>query len=725
MALNRRSGQRFQASIWPGFVDAMTGLLLVLMFVLTIFMVVQSVLRETITGQESELSDLSSQISSLADALGLERNLSNALENQVDSLNATLSQAADEADAQSALITALSAERDARTADLAAAQVRITGFEARVAALLTERDTARSEVADLEGQRAELLSEQDTLNLALASARGEIDAQSEAARLAAARREALDAMVADLRAQQVETTETLEAAQVQISDLEAQQFVDAAAAQTLRDRLQSADAELTAMTLALEEQRKDAEDTLTLLAAANAARDDIGVQLAAALLARNQTAGDLQSAQEALEAAIAASADRSEIEARLATALLANQDAQAQLNAAQNAQTAADQTVETLQANLENVQTNLTQTQSALGALQLERASLAEQLAQAIETNATLEAALIAARAEADQAGAGAADLQAQLAATITQRNQAQAAVEAARAAAARAGQGASALQDQLAAALAARLAAEQDLETRLSEQEERDALLNAANNALRNEEALSAESQRQVQALNEQVAELRTQVGTLQSLLNIAAQDDLVSDVQIQALGSQLNTALARVASEERRRAELEEAARKRLQAEAQNLERYRSEFFGELRDLLGGQAGVRIEGDRFVFASEVLFAPGSATLSGAGQAEIAKVAGILRQVADDIPSEINWVIRVDGHTDNVPLSGTGEFANNWELSQSRALSVVLYMVDFLAIPPQRLAANGFGQYQPVNPDDTPEARAQNRRIELKFTER
>jgi chemotaxis protein MotB len=142
-------------------------------------------------------------------------------------------------------------------------------------------------------------------------------------------------------------------------------------------------------------------------------------------------------------------------------------------------------------------------------------------------------------------------------------------------------------------------------------------------------------------------------------------------------------------------------------------------------LRDVLGAQDGVRIEGDRFVFSSEVLFPPAGATLSGEGQLEIAKIATILRSVANDIPPEINWVIRVDGHTDNLPLSGQGVFADNWELSQARALSVVRFMSEALGIPANRLSANGFGEHQPVNLADTPEARAQNRRIELKFTEK
>ena len=261
---------------------------------------------------------------------------------------------------------------------------------------------------------------------------------------------------------------------------------------------------------------------------------------------------------------------------------------------------------------------------------------------------------------------------------------------------------------------------------------EQRAALLATANRALSDTEATSAEAQRQVALLNQQVAALRTQLGQLQGLLDEAKARDAVAQVQLQTLGADLNTALARAAAEERRRRQLEEAERQRLEAEAaalaaekQDLERYRSEFFGRLRDLLAGQEGVQIVGDRFVFSSEVLFDQGRADLSDAGRGEIAKIAGLLRSISGDIPPEIDWIIRVDGHTDNVPLSGFGEFRDNWELSQARALSVVRYMISDHGIPPSRLAANGFGEYQPIAQGDSPEARAQNRRIELKLTER
>lgn len=571
MAMTRRSVNRMSGSIWPGFVDAMTALLLVLFFVLTIFMVVQFVLRETISGQAHELDELSSQVAGLADALGLERNRSAALEGQVGSLSATLSEARAISEAQSALITQLTAQTEEQAA-------QITSFEAQVATLLSQRDTAlaageqmTAKIEDLEAAKATLISDQEALQLALTQARGEIDAGVEAARLAAAKREALEALVADLK---VKVTEGEQA----LSEEEAGRLAEAAAAQALREKLLNADDELTAMTLALEAQRKEAEDTLTLLAAAKAAGADLDGRLAAAVL-----------------------------------------------------------------------------------------------------------------ELEALKADEGRAET----------------------------------LSAELRAALAARLNAEAQVDQAVSEAEERKRLLAAANLALSNEEAASAESARKVTLLNEQVAALRAQLNGLQSILDDSASKDEAAQVQIQQLGTQLNAALARVASEESKRAALEEAERKRLEEEAKELAAYRSEFFGKLKQILGNREGIKIVGDRFVFSSEVLFTSGDAVLQPEGKAQVAKVAALLSEVAGDIPDEVDWIIRVDGHTDNIPLLGTGDFRNNWELSQARALSVVEYMINDLGFPPGRLAATGFGEYRPVNPADTREARAQNRRIELKLTER
>ena len=579
MALSRRNGQRFQASIWPGFVDAMTGLLLVLIFVLSILMVVQYVLRDTISGQETELDQLSAEVAALSQALGLEQRRAADLTTRVGALDAT--------------IVALRNDAAQSQEALSQAQSQITSFEAQVVALIAERDGALGTVATLEADQARLLSEQEALNLALAAARSEIDAGAEAARLAAARREALEALIADLQNKEAALTAQATDLTDKLSQEEAARLAEAAAAQALRARLEAADSEITAMTLALEAQRKRAEETLTLLAAAQTAEKDLTAKLAAAVL-QNESA-----------------------------------------------------------------------------------------TAQIADFEAALEAARTAQKLTQEQA------------------------------------------QDALAQALAAKLAAEQAGAEQLTKAEQRAALLASAQAALAEQEAKSADAARDTALLNQQLAALRGQLGQLQALLDDYKERDASAQVQMQTLGSDLNAALARAAAEERRRRQLEEDERKRLEAETKNLEKYKSEFFGRLRDVLGAQEGVKIVGDRFVFSSEVLFPVGSAELAPAGRAEIAKIADILRSIAGDIPEGIDWVIRVDGHTDDVPLSGQGAFKDNWELSQARALSVVRYMCDFLGIPPDRLVANGFGQYQPVNPANTPEARAQNRRIELKFTEK
>lgn len=534
MALARgRSGNRFSATIWPGFVDAMTALLMVLMFVITIFMVVQSVLRDTVDRQESELGQLAEQVAGLTGTLAVTQD-----------------------------------ERNAAQAGLAAAQSQLTDFETRVERLIAAREAEARRAAAAE---SELTSAQQTLDAreqalalsehtlattrgsldraeqALTTARTEIDAQAEEARLAAARSEALEQLARDLEAKNAETGEALSQAQTQLeaagSDLTAAEqarLTEAAAAEALRQKLRDSEAELTAMTLSLEQSRNEAEETLTLLAAANAARAQL--------------------------------------------------DTTAQSSAA---------------------------------------------------------------------------------------------------------------------------------------EAERQAALLALAQQQLAGQEEASTEAQRRVALLNEQVAELNAQLGTIQRALNASREEGAEADIRLEELGGQLNAALLRASEEQSRRLELEAAERTRLEAEAADLARYRSEFFGRLNQILEGREGIQVVGDRFVFQSEVLFGQGEATLSDAGEASVAGVTTMLQEIAGTIPPEIDWVIRVDGHTDSIPLSGTGRYRDNWELSQARALAVVRYMIDDLGFPADRLAPTGFADTRPVAPEDSAENRARNRRIELKLTER
>jgi chemotaxis protein MotB len=190
--------------------------------------------------------------------------------------------------------------------------------------------------------------------------------------------------------------------------------------------------------------------------------------------------------------------------------------------------------------------------------------------------------------------------------------------------------------------------------------------------------------------------------MAAVSAVLDATEKADKDKDVQIANLGSRLNAALANKVEE---------------------LQRYRSEFFGKLRDVLANRPGIQIVGDRFVFQSEVLFPIGSADLTQAGQDEINTLAGTIKQIAAEIPPGLNWILRVDGHADRLPVN-RGPFASNWELSSQRAINVVKLLIAD-GVPPQHLAATGFADFQPLDSADTPEANAKNRRIELRLTDR
>ena len=275
-----------------------------------------------------------------------------------------------------------------------------------------------------------------------------------------------------------------------------------------------------------------------------------------------------------------------------------------------------------------------------------------------------------------------------------------------------------------LAAAQEAKIKEGKRAEEALSESEKNVTLLKIARRNLESEEAFSAESRRKIALLNEQMLDLRTQVRSLSETLDASSSNDNSSQVEIKNLGERLNQALAREAAEKKRRLEAETKERKRLEEQAKQLERYKSEFFGRLRELLEGRDGVAIEGDRFLFSSEVLFETGRTELSEAGEGQLAVIASLINDLSSSIPKDVDWIIRVDGHTDDVPFAGDGQFGDNWELSQGRSLAVVRYLVDFHGVPEKRLAAAGFGEHRPISANDTPEGRSRNRRIELKLTE-
>jgi chemotaxis protein MotB len=222
-------------------------------------------------------------------------------------------------------------------------------------------------------------------------------------------------------------------------------------------------------------------------------------------------------------------------------------------------------------------------------------------------------------------------------------------------------------------------------------------------NSQLDLEKDATARAVAQIEILNQQISALRRQMAALEDALGASEQKDKESQLRINDLGARLNVALAQ---------------------RVQELSRYRSDFFGKLRDILGNRPDVRVVGDRFVFQSEILFDSGAAVLRPEGRAELDKLAAALLDLEKQIPTEINWVLRVDGHTDTRPLSGASPFKSNWDLSAARAISVVQYLIS-KGVSPQRLAAAGFGEFQPIDPGTTDEAYSRNRRIELKLTER
>ncbi|MBL6839398.1 MAG: peptidoglycan -binding protein [Rhodobacteraceae bacterium] len=758
MALSRRTGQRFQASIWPGFVDAMTGLLLVLMFVLTIFMVIQFVLRETITGQESELDALAAEIVAISEALGLEKAKVVELEGELGILTSTLDDTEATNNQQSLLIESLNSQNQENKAALDSALIQITQFETEVAKLLAAQAASRMQIDQLQNERKSMLDEQEALALTLAQARDEINLAEQEARLRAAEREALQALIRSLESEKREATKVFEdqsneiqELKVALDDEEAARLIEAAAAAELRRRLKEADTELTAMTLTLEEERKRAEETLTLLAAVDAAKleiEDNLRQTIIALEAANLKIGNNETELKILEEnAQSSDAELEEIKVALAASLARQQRLELELsNLGKNI---SQQAVAVKDFNEKLV---LAENDLAVALLNLEEERLNWQAreAESIREIGNLRSKLSDALA----------------ARWVSAQSQKEAV-------------------DNLKRVLAAKLVSDKLNVEKVSNFKQKEILLQKAEQQLQEQSKKLSntsdsllKSQRETALLNQQVLELRRQLSSLQSLLTLSEEKDRDEEIQLQNLGNRLNAALARVASEERKKRQLEQslrleieaklneitilnsnlisakvdleraetkaqleedkriklevaefqrlqADRERLKTQATELERYKSDFFGRIRELVEGRDGIKIVGDRFVFSSEVLFDVGKADLSLPGRLEIQKVAVILNQIVEEIPKNLNWIIRVDGHTDNTSMVSGAEFKDNWELSQARALSVVRFMISDLGLPKTRLAATGFGEFQPVSSGSSPEDLAQNRRIEIKLTEK
>jgi chemotaxis protein MotB len=257
-------------------------------------------------------------------------------------------------------------------------------------------------------------------------------------------------------------------------------------------------------------------------------------------------------------------------------------------------------------------------------------------------------------------------------------------------------------LEARLAAEEEKTLLAQGDIEQRDIRIQALSALVGEQQEALDNQRSLTADARAEVALLNSKILQLREQLTEIATALKQSELTRAAQEEQIEDLGSRLNIELAR-----------------RVTA----LEKYRSEFFGRLRTILADNPLIRIEGDRFLLQSELLFSSGMAELSEQGKGELQDLAVALKEILPAIPDDLQWILRVDGHTDRVPIS-TARFSSNWELSSARALSVVRYLAG-QGIPEGNMAAAGFGKFHPIDPADTPEAYRKNRRIEIKLTSR
>jgi chemotaxis protein MotB len=218
----------------------------------------------------------------------------------------------------------------------------------------------------------------------------------------------------------------------------------------------------------------------------------------------------------------------------------------------------------------------------------------------------------------------------------------------------------------------------------------------------LKEERRLSANARAEVALLNQQIKNMKWQLEEISRALEVAEVKKLAQKAELKELGKRLNIVLAR---------------------RVNKLERYRSEFFGRLREMLGDNPNVRVEGDRFVLQAELLFGSGSAEIGVEGKSHLLKLSKTLKQLLKRLPEDINWILRIDGHTDRVPVHNE-RFASNWELSTARAVSVVRFLAD-QGIPESRMTAAGFSKFHPVDPADTAAAYRKNRRIEIKLTSR
>jgi chemotaxis protein MotB len=592
-ATSRRSRSR-DTNIWPGFVDALATLLMVIIFVLMVFIVAQFYLTQLLSGRDEALGRLQRQIAELGELLSLERESSAELRLNVAQLSSELQASIAARDAMSAQIGQLTNQRDQ--------------LEDRLAAMVSGQATLRQRIVEIESNResldtrvAEVVSEREALLAKLRAVEAD-------ANLIKAERDELKASVNDAMKVAAADRETIK---LQLADLEALRR-DIAALNQVRKDLEAQVTELLAARTALEGELRDS------LAASERAHRDLEIEREAGRLSKQELAAITEKLKAATQSGEVTEKDLAEARdllsamvAKLAEARLSSDELQKENDA--------------------------------------RKASIAELTALLSQTRDQTKA-LTADIAEADRK-----------------------------------------------TALAQKTIKERDIRL-----EELLSNYNLSLDQLTEEQRLSAAARREVALLNQQLQLLRQQLTSLQQALEAAKADAAAKNVKILDLGSRLNKALA---------------------SKVQELARFRSEFFGRLREVLKNRQDIRVVGDRFVFQSEVLFESASATIAPDGENELRRLAAALNEIVPKIPENINWILQVEGHTDSVPIFNE-QFRNNWDLSAARAISVVQFLIR-QGVPADRLSATGYGEFQPLDDRQDDIGNRRNRRIEMKLTQR
>ncbi len=638
MALLRRSGSRFTTNIWPGFVDAMTALLLVLMFVLSIFMIIQSVFREKISGQETELSRLENEVLNLISDLSLQKE-------EYKNLNTINLDINNSLEKQILLNERKSLELTNTLKNLDLANIKISDFEIRMASLIARRTQLIAEIKQKDNRIKEEVSRLEASRLALASARQEIDKETELARLAAARREALELYIEDLN-------KNLNSLSNNKNKLEAQLSKSNIALELAYDNLDKTK-------LSLSSQKEF--NIILKSTISNLKKKLVNNYEEKEIFLKNLNQKDKIISEK-------------EREIIISNILLKKIQEGLKLNKEKLSESEKNILIEKLA--LKNLRKNLNESREEL---ELATLSLEEERKRAIDNLQVI--------ASSEKAMA-----------LLQEKN--------------------------------LKLFNEnKEISTKMVNLSDllqlREISLERLRSQLLKSENQTKISLDKVKNLNQETLSLAAQLKDLKILLDQYEIKDKETNVQVENLGSQLNSALAQVVIEQKKNAVLEAERIKKLQDEANELKNYRSEFFGNLRQILGNNRGIEIVGDRFVFPSEILFDLGSDELQDKGLFELSQMAKVIRKIVKDIPKEIDWILRVDGHTDKTKFLSGGNFTDNWELSQARALSVVKYFISREFLPAKRFAAAGFGEFQPIDIGESEKSLARNRRIEIKLTER